>query len=423
MRGISSRNDCSAVEPGCMNSTLVQRQSDFYAGFGVDLIEENVQNEMSCVQVLRILIAKADAEIDELEKCLVSLQCELAGEEHEEWYDVCCDTLKEKIDFVNKSLRSLRSNAGDCASDPLSMHREPAEKTHEILKRLLTNYLRKNHEKAVETAAGNSSMDVQDTLSLDSNRKQEKIDSDSKNESDEFLQQPTDVIDEVNTLNTLKRRSRHESSALGEESYRLSLTKEGKREDQRTGIVQLHDVTVNGKSKLGLEPRHRKKRKELSGPSAERSQSPHEEIPSAVSKAEVPRKFSIGNSRFNEPSREKTVKKMVVALTALPPNNSGQVLRPSKVRRDAPVSLNSLHSREKEAESMLEEDLLITELNESLDSPRELEPLPASDAVDILQDMKLDDLRAIAKEKKLKGYHKLPKKVLVEKIVNSLGSC
>ncbi|PKI75388.1 hypothetical protein CRG98_004217 [Punica granatum] len=102
------------VEPECTN------QFYFYAGVGVDLIEENVHNEISCVQVLRILIAKADAEIDELEESLVSLQCELAGKEHEEWCDVCCDALKEKIDCVDKYLRSLKRNTGVCASDPLS---------------------------------------------------------------------------------------------------------------------------------------------------------------------------------------------------------------------------------------------------------------------------------------------------------------
>jgi len=44
----------------------------------VDVIEEDALNEKSCIQVLRILITKADTEIDELEQDLVSLQSQLA---------------------------------------------------------------------------------------------------------------------------------------------------------------------------------------------------------------------------------------------------------------------------------------------------------------------------------------------------------
>lgn len=111
------------------------------------MIEEDALNEVYCVQVLRILIAKADAEINELEEHLVSLQCQLAWEEHEDFYSICCDALKEKIDYLDASVRSMRNAAGDCANDTLSMHREPAERTHEMLKALLKNYYQKNHEK------------------------------------------------------------------------------------------------------------------------------------------------------------------------------------------------------------------------------------------------------------------------------------
>lgn len=57
------------------------------------------------------------------------------------------------------------------------------------------------------------------------------------------------------------------------------------------------------------------------------------------------------------------------------------------------------------------------------DLQKQLVEFPASAEGVNLEDMKVIDLRAIAKEKKLKQYYKLPKKVLVEKIASSLDTC
>ncbi|KAJ0042120.1 hypothetical protein Pint_17833 [Pistacia integerrima] len=75
-------------------------QCDFYFGYGFDAIEEDATNEKYCIQVLRILITKADTEIDELEKDLVFLQNELAGVEYEEWFEICCNALRKQIDCL-----------------------------------------------------------------------------------------------------------------------------------------------------------------------------------------------------------------------------------------------------------------------------------------------------------------------------------
>ncbi|OMO51075.1 hypothetical protein CCACVL1_30030 [Corchorus capsularis] len=119
-------------------------QCDFYFGYGFDVIEENAMNEKSCIQVLSILIKKADTEIDELEKDLVMLQSELAWAEHEEWSDKCCNALRAKIDGLEISIRKLRNKDENDIEVFLSTHTEPAEKLHEIIKALLKSFC---HEK------------------------------------------------------------------------------------------------------------------------------------------------------------------------------------------------------------------------------------------------------------------------------------
>lgn len=114
--------------------------------FSTDMIEENVLNEKSCIQVLRILIAKADTEIDELEKDLVLLQCELVWAEHEEWHDICCNALRAKINCLDISIRKLRNKDENDIEVYLLMHTEPVEKLHEIMKALLKGFCNEKHE-------------------------------------------------------------------------------------------------------------------------------------------------------------------------------------------------------------------------------------------------------------------------------------
>lgn len=107
------------------------------------MIEENALNEKSCVQVLRILITKADIEIDELEKDLILVLSELAAE-HEEWYDIYCNALREKINFLDISIRKLKNKDENDIGVLLLMHTEPAEELHEILEAQLKSF---SHEK------------------------------------------------------------------------------------------------------------------------------------------------------------------------------------------------------------------------------------------------------------------------------------
>ncbi|KAK4272501.1 hypothetical protein QN277_021053 [Acacia crassicarpa] len=112
-------------------------QCDTYFGSGYDVIEEDALNEKSCIDVLRILIRKEDAEIEELGKELLSLQSELACAQHEKWPELCFSALTEKINWLDVSIRNLKNHhADDRGTRPL-LHYKPAEPLHEIMKAAL----------------------------------------------------------------------------------------------------------------------------------------------------------------------------------------------------------------------------------------------------------------------------------------------
>lgn len=72
------------------------------------MIEEDALNEKSCIQVLKILIAKEDKEIEELEKDLSSLQSELAFIERPEFH---IHDLTQRIE----KLKSSSISKDECA--------------------------------------------------------------------------------------------------------------------------------------------------------------------------------------------------------------------------------------------------------------------------------------------------------------------
>ncbi|KAI7992129.1 hypothetical protein LOK49_LG12G02736 [Camellia lanceoleosa] len=126
---------------------------------GQDVIEENALNEKSCTQVLRILITKANNEILELEEDLVTLQSQLAWTD-ESWSEICSASLREKIDCLDISIQSLKNtnvqdehDFGGC----LLVHREPAERMHEIVKAMLEKYFHQKDEQSIEVIVKESS--------------------------------------------------------------------------------------------------------------------------------------------------------------------------------------------------------------------------------------------------------------------------
>ncbi|XP_058205379.1 uncharacterized protein LOC131319231 isoform X3 [Rhododendron vialii] len=138
------------LDQDALGSNFIGRawQGDFYFGSGIDVIEENALNEKSCIQVLQLLISRANAEILELEEDLIILQSQLAWAD-ESWSETCSAALNGKIDCLDISLRSLENadvhgehDFGGC----LLSHSEPAEKIHQILQPLLENYFHQEHE-------------------------------------------------------------------------------------------------------------------------------------------------------------------------------------------------------------------------------------------------------------------------------------
>ncbi|KAI3677908.1 hypothetical protein L6452_37182 [Arctium lappa] len=114
-----------------------------------DEIEEKALNEKSCIQVLRILISKADTDIIELEEELMDLLSQLACTD-EEFSNMLSMSLRVKIDILDLSIRKLKDDTGDF----LSTSREPAESLNAILKSLFCRYLQKKDEQL----AGNTSI-------------------------------------------------------------------------------------------------------------------------------------------------------------------------------------------------------------------------------------------------------------------------
>ncbi|MED6182173.1 hypothetical protein PIB30_026164 [Stylosanthes scabra] len=108
----------------------------FFFGCDPDVIEEDALNEEYCVQVLRILITKADTEIKELEKDLSSLQNELACTEHEKWPEICCNALTERINLLDVAISALKKDHADEMETGLLLHSKPAETLNEIVKAL-----------------------------------------------------------------------------------------------------------------------------------------------------------------------------------------------------------------------------------------------------------------------------------------------
>ncbi|XP_034920125.1 uncharacterized protein [Populus alba] len=144
-------NDIVAEESGFDNP-----QRDF----SFDVIEEEALNEKYRVRVLRILIKKADTEILELEQDLLSSQTELAWVENEDWPDACCNALREKIDFLDISIKYLRNKDKNDIEVRLLMYTQPVETLDEILKALFRNYICKRDKQLKDAIVLGSSSDA-----------------------------------------------------------------------------------------------------------------------------------------------------------------------------------------------------------------------------------------------------------------------
>ena len=112
-----------------------------------DEIEEHALNVESCVQVLRILNTKADIEIEKLENDLLCLENDLACTEHENWPEICCSALTERIDQLDAAVTTLKSDRTDGTTVQILLHSKPAETLREIVKALREDHQQDSHGK------------------------------------------------------------------------------------------------------------------------------------------------------------------------------------------------------------------------------------------------------------------------------------
>ncbi|KAF8395797.1 hypothetical protein HHK36_019751 [Tetracentron sinense] len=162
-----------------------------------DEIEEDALNEKSCIQVLRILISKADNEIEELEGDLGVLQSQLQWAEqnkYKEWSEICCNGLREKIDLLEISIQNKRNESGqnehDNAVDSLT-HTEPVKKVHDVVKALLRNYHEDKDEQPADIIVKDIQSDALKPAMGHSNENQSVSNFDSKDVGNEEAKEPS----------------------------------------------------------------------------------------------------------------------------------------------------------------------------------------------------------------------------------------
>ncbi|CAL0326639.1 unnamed protein product [Lupinus luteus] len=125
-------------------------QCSLYFGRERDVIEEDMLNEESCIHVLKILITKADTEIEGLEKDLMSLQNELAWAEYEKWPEICCGTLTERINLLDLAINTLKKNDHANDTEVQLLLDKPAETVREIVEALHRDHFEDIHVQHIE---------------------------------------------------------------------------------------------------------------------------------------------------------------------------------------------------------------------------------------------------------------------------------
>nr|XP_016453576.1 PREDICTED: uncharacterized protein LOC107777919 [Nicotiana tabacum] len=146
--------------PYCQDENSYRTNSlafNFYFNQKLDIIEENALNEKCCLQVLEMLIAKADAEIAELKDDIVMLQSQLACTD-EKWSDICFAALNKKIDHLDSLITTLKHKNVQVSGVHLLTNRKPPERIHEILERLLRNFFSPRDEQPANSSLGSSKL-------------------------------------------------------------------------------------------------------------------------------------------------------------------------------------------------------------------------------------------------------------------------
>ncbi|KMT15070.1 hypothetical protein BVRB_3g061920 [Beta vulgaris subsp. vulgaris] len=219
---------------------------NFHFGYGHDVIED-AKNEKSCVQVLQCLIAKADAEIHDLEDELAILQCQLKWAESDEQrnpYEVCCATFKQKIDLLTTSIMNFRNKniLTEHGMDTTVEVQRPAERIYDIITALIKKDFAAPGEQ-VEDLSNEMNLLV-NSGSMGTDLRQREMTSESSAESKELLRdfgrqfKPADTVSEESCSETAKYVIR--DSIEGREL--------GKTDVEVTGKIDAYEFTSEGKT-------------------------------------------------------------------------------------------------------------------------------------------------------------------------------
>ncbi|XP_059308882.1 uncharacterized protein LOC132060041 isoform X2 [Lycium ferocissimum] len=130
---------------------------NFYFNQKLDTIEEDAINERCCLQVLEILIAKADTEIVELEDDIVMQESQLARAD-EKWLDMCIAGLNKKIDHLGSLITALKNENVQCSGVHLQTNRKPSERIHEKLETPLRNFSSTLDKQPANSTLGSSKL-------------------------------------------------------------------------------------------------------------------------------------------------------------------------------------------------------------------------------------------------------------------------
>ncbi|KAK9671102.1 hypothetical protein RND81_12G007300 [Saponaria officinalis] len=148
---------------------------NFHYGHVHDVFAEDHKNEEACVQALRRLIAKADADIADLEDELAILRCQRKWAESDELrnsfdVEVCCATFKQKIDSLTSAIFKLRIGV-DTSDIP-----RPAERIRDIIDALISSNFTESNQQLLQEGDLYNQMKLilsSDSLNLDTDEKQE----------------------------------------------------------------------------------------------------------------------------------------------------------------------------------------------------------------------------------------------------------
>ncbi|KAG8372002.1 hypothetical protein BUALT_Bualt12G0021400 [Buddleja alternifolia] len=191
----------------------------FSLGYGRDMIEEDVLNEKSCVQVLRKLIDKADEEIIKLEEDIVMLQCQLAWVD-EDWSKQCSGALGKEIGDLD-ILVQIRKEITDAH---FNVQVEPRRKRSYIVKETVISKAKDTqHRFENEGKVANSYLESRET--------EIKI-----SETVQSIYQPADVI-LASQLDHVKQLTEDSSKTRKSKAYTHAINKNPVSQKPSVGII------------------------------------------------------------------------------------------------------------------------------------------------------------------------------------------